>query len=125
MAKSSLKTKWSFKHQILTLYYAFKDERTPWYAKVTALSSLIYLISPADLLPDIIPLAGYIDDLLVVPFLVNISTKLLPADIKLLAEQRARKKSKNVLLIGGAALIILIMILIYFFFFRNSTQKMY
>ena len=63
MANTTLKTKWSLKKQILVLYYALKDKRTPWYAKVTALSSIVYLISPADLLPDVIPFAGYIDDL--------------------------------------------------------------
>ena len=111
MAKS-LKTKWSFKHQILTLFYAFKDERTPWYAKITTLLSAVYLISPADLLPDIIPLAGYIDDLFIVPFLVNISTKLLPPDIKRDAELKARRKSNYILWVL-AIVVIAIMVLIY------------
>lgn len=97
MAKSSLKTKWSLKHQILTLFYAFKDKRTPWYARITAISSLIYLVSPADILPDIIPFAGYLDDLFIVPFLVDLSTRLLPADIKRDAELRARARSKKML----------------------------
>jgi uncharacterized membrane protein YkvA (DUF1232 family) len=97
MANTTLKTKWSLKKQILVLYYALKDKRTPWYAKITALSSIIYLISPADLLPDVIPFAGYIDDLFVVPFLINISTQLLPADIKRIAEERARSRSKKVI----------------------------
>jgi uncharacterized membrane protein YkvA (DUF1232 family) len=112
MAKSSIKTKWSFKHQILTLFYACKDARTPWYAKITALLSVIYLVSPVDFVPDVIPLAGYIDDLFVVPFLVNISTKLLPPDIKRDAELRARKKSKYILWVL-AVIIIAIMVLIY------------
>ena len=115
MAKSSLKTKWSLKHQILTLFYAFKDERTPWYAKITALSSLIYLVSPADIIPDIIPVAGYIDDLFIVPFLINLSTKLLPADIRLNAEHRARVRSKKILWV----LIIIVLALtagLYFIF---------
>ena len=97
MAKSSLKAKWSLKHQILTLFYAFKDQRTPWYAKITALSSLIYLVSPADILPDVIPFAGYLDDLFVVPFLIDLSNKLLPADIKKDAELKARARGKKII----------------------------
>ena len=58
---------------LLTFYFALKDARTPWYAKLTAALSIIYLVSPADLLPDIIPLAGYIDDSVMVPFLLDIS----------------------------------------------------
>jgi uncharacterized membrane protein YkvA (DUF1232 family) len=115
MAKSSLKTKWSLRHQVLTLYYAFNDKRTPWYAKITALSSLIYLVSPADIIPDIIPLAGYVDDLLIVPFLINISTKLLPPAIRQIAEEKARRRSKTFLWII-VVVIILLMVLFYFLF---------
>jgi uncharacterized membrane protein YkvA (DUF1232 family) len=113
VARSSLKTKWSLKHKILTLFYAFKDTRTPWYAKITALSSLIYLVSPADILPDVIPVAGYIDDLFIVPFLVNLSTKLLPPDIRRDAEIKARNKGKRLLWIMLAVLLI-ICVSIYF-----------
>ena len=117
MAKGSLKTKWSLKHQILTLFYAFKDNRTPWYAKITALSSLIYLISPADILPDIIPLAGYLDDLFVVPFLIDLSTKLLPANIKHDAELRARARGKKILWI--LVIVVLVITVSLYFIFRN------
>jgi uncharacterized membrane protein YkvA (DUF1232 family) len=118
MAVTGLKTRWSFRNQILTLYYAFKDSRTPWYAKLTSLSSLIYLISPADILPDVIPLAGYIDDLFIVPFLVNLSTKLLPADIKRIAGERARRRSKKLtwVLIAAALAVAALMAVIFYSF---------
>jgi uncharacterized membrane protein YkvA (DUF1232 family) len=117
MAKTSLSTRWSLKHNVLTLFYAFKDERTPWYAKLTALSSIIYLISPADILPDVIPFAGYIDDIVIVPFLIDLSTKLLPADIKREAELRARKRSRKILWVLIAVVIALTIAL--YFIFRN------
>src|SRR5688500_16739231 len=98
MAKVITSRRWSFKKEIFTLFYAFKYERTPWYAKLTSLLSVIYLLSPADIVPDIIPLAGYIDDLLVVPFLVNVSTRLLPADVKRKSEEIALKNSRKLLL---------------------------
>jgi uncharacterized membrane protein YkvA (DUF1232 family) len=116
MATRSLRPKWSFKNQILTLYYAFKDERTPWYARITAISSLIYLLSPADLLPDVIPFAGYIDDLFIVPLLVNISTRLLPPDIRRIAEEKARHRSKKFMWWAVAAGVIVILIVLYFLF---------
>lgn len=117
MAKTSLKTRWSLQHKILTLFYAFKDSRTPLYAKITALSSIIYLISPADIVPDIIPLAGYIDDLIIVPFLINLSTKLLPPDIKREAEQQARMRGKKILWTLIVAVVALTIAL--YFIFRN------
>lgn len=116
MAKIHVSRGWSFKRQILTLFYAFKDDRTPWYAKVTSLSSLVYLLSPADLLPDVIPLAGYIDDLFVVPFIVNIATKLLPGDVKRIAEEKARKNSRKmlwVLILAGVLIIGFLVLLFY------------
>ncbi len=103
-------------NNIFTFYYALKDGRTPWYAKLTALLSLIYLVSPADIVPDIIPLAGYIDDVVVVPFLINIATKLLPADVRLVAEQRAIKNKRKLLWakIGLVVLAIAVMVGLFF-----------
>ena len=116
MAKLPVSRGWSFKQQILTLFYAFKDERTPLYAKITSLSSLVYLLSPADLLPDVIPLAGYIDDLFIVPFLVNISTKLLPADVKRTAEQKARNRGRKLTWILVALAVVLVGLLVLLFY---------
>ena len=101
---------------LLTFYFALKDPRTPWYAKLTAALSIIYLVSPADLLPDIIPLAGYIDDIVIVPFLLHISNKLLPQEVRSIAEQKAIKNRKKLLWIkiGIAILVIGIMVLTYF-----------
>lgn len=120
MTKGSVKTKWSLKHEILTLFYAVKDPRTPWYAKITALSSLIYLISPADILPDIIPIAGYLDDLFVVPFLMNLSVKLLPASIRFDAELRARRRGKRIL-IWIIVSVLVICVLVYFIVRKTSS----
>jgi uncharacterized membrane protein YkvA (DUF1232 family) len=120
MAKISATRGWSFRQQILTLFYAFKDDRTPWYAKVTSLSSIIYLLSPADLLPDVIPFAGYIDDLFVVPFLINISTKLLPAHIKSSAELKAQKNSKRFTWVFILAIVLIVGLLVLLFFAASN-----
>ena len=120
MAKTSIKTRWSLKHKILTLFYAFKDDRTPLYAKITALSSIIYLISPADIIPDIIPFAGYIDDIVVVPFLIDLSTKLLPLEIRRDAELRARKRGRAILWIL-VIIVVALTVALYFIFRKNNT----
>jgi uncharacterized membrane protein YkvA (DUF1232 family) len=117
MAKASLKTRWSLKQKILTLFYAFKDRRTPLYAKIVALSSIIYLVSPADLIPDIIPFAGYIDDIVIVPLLIDLSTKLLPADIRRDAQLRAHARSKKIL--WTLVIIVVAVTVALYFIFRN------
>jgi len=81
----------SFIQEIFLLYYGMRDGRTPFYAKVTALSAIIYLISPIDLIPDFIPVAGYLDDLVIVPILLHVAFNFLPSDVKESASIKARK----------------------------------
>jgi len=67
------------RQEVFVLYYAIRDDRTPLYSKLPAFFSLVYLLSPIDLIPDFIPLFGYLDDLIIVPLLFHISFRLLPA----------------------------------------------
>jgi uncharacterized membrane protein YkvA (DUF1232 family) len=115
---------WMFKLEITVIYYAFRDLRTPFYAKIPAIISLIYLLSPLDLIPDFIPLIGYIDDLIIVPLLLNASIRLLPDDVRILSLEKARKKAVQLkrLLIGLIILIGLSLATI-FFAFQNIPQK--
>ena len=108
---------------LLTFFYALKDARTPWYAKLTALLSIIYLLSPADIVPDIIPFAGYIDDIVIVPFLINVSTKLLPAQVRQLAEQRAVKNKRKLLWIKIAVIIGAIGIMLLLFYLGTQLYQ--
>lgn len=80
---------YSFRQEMMLLYFGCRDSRTPWYAQLPALLSLIYLMSPFDIIPDFIPLAGYLDDLVVVPLLLHISFRLLPADVREDSQQKA------------------------------------
>ena len=83
---------WMFRKEIIVLYYAFRDKRTGLWIKLPALISLIYLLSPVDLIPDFIPFFGYLDDLIVVPLLLNLSIRLLPKEV--LAESLAKASRK-------------------------------
>ena len=94
-AQTSAKRSLRWKHQVLTLYFALTNPETPFYAKLPVIVSLIYLISPIDLIPDFIPVVGYLDDLIIVPLLLSICLKLLPREIRessrLQANRHARK----------------------------------
>jgi uncharacterized membrane protein YkvA (DUF1232 family) len=118
--RSVISNKWSLRVKILTLYYALKDAGTPWYAKLTAITSIVYLVSPIDLLPDVIPLAGYIDDLVVVPFLMSVATRLLPDSVKQASELKARRQSRKLGWIIIAAVILLVLIIIGIYFLVRS-----
>jgi uncharacterized membrane protein YkvA (DUF1232 family) len=63
------------------LYLASRDARTPWYAKAVAILVVAYLFSPIDLIPDPIPLLGYLDDLVFVPLGIALALRLVPAEV--------------------------------------------
>jgi uncharacterized membrane protein YkvA (DUF1232 family) len=73
------------------LIIAYKDSRTPLKAKIIIGITVGYLLSPIDLIPDFIPILGLLDDLIIVPILIVISIKLIPAIVL----QDAREKIKN------------------------------
>lgn len=65
------------KMQTLALYFAYRDPRTPWFAKWFALAVVAYALSPIDLIPDFIPVLGYLDDLLLIPLGVFLAMKMI------------------------------------------------
>jgi uncharacterized membrane protein YkvA (DUF1232 family) len=78
----------ALKLQVLVLYYAYRDPRTPWYARLFTSLVVAYAFSPIDLIPDFIPVLGYLDDLLIVPLGVLLALKMIPAQV--MADSRAR-----------------------------------
>ena len=71
----------SLKQETYTLYLAYQDPRTPWYAKVSAALVVAYALSPVDLIPDFIPFFGYLDDLLIIPLGIFLAIKLIPQEV--------------------------------------------
>lgn len=69
------------KQNLWLLYRAYKHPKTPWYAKAVSIVTIAYALSPVDLVPDFIPVLGYLDDLLIVPAGIAISLKLIPKDV--------------------------------------------
>src|SRR5262245_34421483 len=76
------------KRDVHALYLSARDPRVPWYAKAVALAVAAYALSPIDLIPDFIPVLGYLDDLILVPLGIIVAVKLVPPQV--LAECRAK-----------------------------------
>lgn len=66
------------KRDLFALYLAYRDPRTPWYARVVAACVVAYAFSPIDLIPDPIPILGYLDDLILVPLGILLAIRLIP-----------------------------------------------
>ena len=69
------------KSDIPAVFLALKDKETPWLAKIFAALTVIYALSPIDLIPDFIPVLGYLDDLIILPALVALTIKFIPKDV--------------------------------------------
>ena len=78
------------KRETFTLYLVCRHPRVPWYAKFLALIVVGYALSPIDLIPDFIPVVGYLDDLILIPLGIMLVIRLVPADV--VAECRARSE---------------------------------
>src|SRR5882757_7967104 len=75
------------KRDVHALYLASRDPRVPWYVKALGIAVAAYALSPIDLIPDFIPVLGYLDDLIIVPAGIFLVVRLIPPDI--MAEHRA------------------------------------
>lgn len=79
------------KGDIVALWFAYRHPQTPWYAKLIAVLIVAYAFSPIDLIPDFIPVLGFIDDAILLPVGIWIALKLIPAMI--LTEARAKAQA--------------------------------
>lgn len=78
----------ALKVEVYALYLAYRDPRVPWYARLFAAGVVAYAFSPIDLIPDVIPVLGYLDDLILVPLGIRIALRLIPPAV--MAESRAQ-----------------------------------
>jgi len=101
------------KSDIYALYFAYRHPKTPWHAKLVIALTMAYALSPIDLIPDFLPIIGYLDDLIIVPAGISLSIKLIPEDV--MAECRGRahdEEISNRLKWGVTALILLFWLVI-------------
>ena len=88
------------------IYLAARDPRVPWYAKALALAIAAYALSPIDLIPDFIPVLGYLDDLIIVPLGIALVVRLIPSDV--MAHHRelaAAAEDRPISLIGAGVIV--------------------
>lgn len=90
---SSQLARWAaaLKQQTLIVYFAARDPRTPFLVRLLALLVAAYALSPIDLIPDFIPVIGYLDDLILLPLGIALIVKLTPAEV--IATARAKAAS--------------------------------
>ena len=82
----------ALKTETLALYLVARDPRVPWYARLFIAGVVAYALSPIDLIPDFIPVLGYLDDLILVPLGLALAVRMVPSDV--LEECRARAREE-------------------------------
>ncbi|MBP9040916.1 MAG: DUF1232 domain-containing protein [Anaerolineaceae bacterium] len=110
------------KQDTLAVWYAALDSRTPWYAKAIAGLVTAYAFSPIDLVPDFVPIMGYLDDLILIPAGIALTLKLIPAEVMRDARVKAAEQEKRPVNWWVGALIILIWAVILFFVIRGIAR---
>lgn len=83
------------KAELYALYLAYRDPRVPWYARVFAAGVVAYAISPIDLIPDFIPVLGYLDDLILVPLGIVLALRMIPPEVMAECRERAKEISRE------------------------------
>jgi len=98
------------KVEIFALYLAYKDPRAPLYARIFTACVVGYAFSPIDLIPDPIPILGYLDDLIIIPLGIWLALKMIPAEVmvdsRLRAKEMISQKSPVNWVAGGIILVI-------------------
>ncbi len=102
----------SFKQQTLVVYFAARDPRTPFLVRLLAVLVAAYALSPIDLIPDFIPVIGYLDDLLLLPLGIALIVKLTPAEVIASAKARAETVSERPTSYTAAIVVMLIWLLV-------------
>ncbi|NUN64003.1 DUF1232 domain-containing protein [Pseudanabaena biceps] len=105
------------KTELYALYLACHDPRVPWYARAFAFCVVGYAFSPIDLIPDFIPVLGYLDDLILVPLGITLVLKMIPPDVMVECRVKAQsttqhKKPKN-WLAAGIILIVWVLLAVF------------
>jgi len=102
--------KWArrLRTETYAVYLAYRDSRTPWYARIFAACVVGYAFSPLDLIPDPIPILGYLDDLILIPAGIAVALKMIPPQVM----DECRHKARAAMLVGrprnwAAAVVIL------------------
>jgi uncharacterized membrane protein YkvA (DUF1232 family) len=100
----------AIKRDVLALWIAARDPRVPWYAKALAMAVAAYALSPIDLIPDFVPVLGYLDDLVIVPLGILLVVRLIPAGLMMEFRERATAVHARPRSMAAAVTVVLIWI---------------
>lgn len=100
----------AIKRDVVALWLAARDPRVPWYAKAVAGLVAAYALSPIDLIPDFVPVLGYLDDVILIPLGIMLAVKLVPAALMQEFRRRAETADRPISR-AGLALIVAIWLL--------------
>ena len=106
------------KRDTLALYLACRRPETPWYAKLLAVGIVTYALSPIDLIPDFVPVLGYLDDVVILPAGIVLAVKLIPQHVMAECREDARRMSERPTSTAGLVVILAIWLLAAFFAIR-------
>jgi uncharacterized membrane protein YkvA (DUF1232 family) len=113
------------KLEVYALYIASKDRRVPWYARVVAVTVVAYAFSPIDLIPDPIPVLGYLDDLILIPLGIALVIKLIPVEVLQDCREKAAltmKAGKPRNWVAGGIIILIWLSIFWFTFYYLSAM---
>jgi uncharacterized membrane protein YkvA (DUF1232 family) len=96
------------KTELLALYLAYGDQRTPLHARVLAIVVVAYAFSPIDLIPDPIPVLGYLDDLILIPLGIALVVRMIPPDVLAECREKARNTEAEAGPKGTAAAVVVV-----------------
>ncbi len=85
----------ALKQDVVALYIAARDPRVPWYVKAAAMGIAAYALSPIDLIPDFIPVLGYLDELIILPVAIALVIRMIPASLMAEFRDEARRRSER------------------------------
>jgi len=113
------------KQEIYALYLAYKDPRVSWYAKIFIVILVGYAISPIDLIPDFIPIIGYLDDLIILSLGIVLAIKMIPREVMEECRKESAKgiKDKKIAVIGLIIIISIWVVLLYLIFTKVIFYK--
>lgn len=98
------------KTETYALYFALRDPRVPWYTKLLTAFIVAHTLSPIDLIPDFIPVLGYLDDLIITPLGLAIVLKMIPEEVMIEARREAELSMDKMDRVGRAGMLIVICI---------------
>lgn len=115
------------KKEVFAVYLAAMDPRTPWYAKGLVLLIVAYVLSPIDLIPDFIPVLGYLDDLIIVPGGLWLAIRMIPPEVLAQAHNTAATGGvdRNVARFGVVIIVLLWLVVLMFsiYMFLRMTKR--